>query len=235
MQNILCGATISDDLMAMSLSNGWVSESAHLIDLGLGGCVSDTAHCFAKVGSGRKLACLIRLLRKDIKDWDKAGKQDQVNRNTPRVIVYTPSEPIAKDFSQAARKLLWGKHRVAVLLPGGTEPIRMLETFRDNDATLLICTPAAERGLDLPHVSHVYNLDVPASQEAYLHRAGRLGRIGAQSRGTVTTIVTEEETPAFMELARKVGIELQETREPMVDTEDTEEVLMAMEDTYNLF
>lgn len=40
----------------------------------------------------------------------------------------------------------------AVLLPEGTEPIKALHSFRDNKTTLLLCTPAAARGLDLPAV-----------------------------------------------------------------------------------
>ncbi len=43
----------------------------------------------------------------------------------------------------------------AVLLPEGTEPIKALHSFRDNKTTLLLCTPAAARGLDLPAVRYV--------------------------------------------------------------------------------
>ena len=39
-----------------------------------------------------------------------------------------------------------------MLLPGGTEPIKALHSFRDNKTTLLLATPAAARGLDLPAV-----------------------------------------------------------------------------------
>ncbi|MCH9662191.1 MAG: ATP-dependent helicase, partial [Gammaproteobacteria bacterium] len=36
----------------------------------------------------------------------------------------------------------------------------------------------AARGLDISHVSHVMNYDVPTSPEAYVHRIGRTGRAG---------------------------------------------------------
>jgi RNA polymerase sigma factor (sigma-70 family) len=42
--------------------------------------------------------------------------------------------------------------------------------FRSQKADLLIATDVAARGLDIAHVSHVVNYDVPASPEAYLHR-----------------------------------------------------------------
>ncbi len=54
---------------------------------------------------------------------------------------------------------------------------------RDNKATLLLATPAAARGLDLPAVSHVYNVTAPADATDYLHRAGRAGRIGSPVPG----------------------------------------------------
>lgn len=81
----------------------------------------------------------------------------------------------------------------------GTEPVRSvwvreiteddsasvqaLHAFRDNAATFLLATPAAARGLDLPAVSHVYNMDCCADATAYLHRAGRAGRIGSLVAG----------------------------------------------------
>ena len=51
----------------------------------------------------------------------------------------------------------------------------------------------ASRGLDLPAVSHVYNLGLPEDTAQYLHRAGRAGRIGSTAGGVVTSLVTEEE------------------------------------------
>lgn len=63
------------------------------------------------------------------------------------------------------------------------QPITALHSFRDNRATLLLATPAAARGLDLPAVSHVYNTAAPATAADYLHRAGRAGRIGSPVPG----------------------------------------------------
>lgn len=60
-----------------------------------------------------------------------------------------------------------------------SDPVRAMHSFRDNRTTLLLCTPNASRGLDLPAVSHVYNLGLPQDATQYLHRAGRAGRIGS--------------------------------------------------------
>ncbi|MEP6992111.1 MAG: DEAD/DEAH box helicase, partial [bacterium] len=55
---------------------------------------------------------------------------------------------------------------------------RVMKKFRANTAELLIATDVAARGLDVEHVSHVVNYDVPTSAEAYVHRIGRTGRAG---------------------------------------------------------
>ena len=55
---------------------------------------------------------------------------------------------------------------------------RVMKKFRANTADLLIATDVAARGLDVEHVSHVVNYDVPTSAEAYVHRIGRTGRAG---------------------------------------------------------
>jgi superfamily II DNA/RNA helicase len=61
--------------------------------------------------------------------------------------------------------------------------VQALHAFRDNVASLLVATPSAARGLDLPEVSHVYNVGLPSDSTDYLHRAGRAGRIGGIARG----------------------------------------------------
>ena len=52
---------------------------------------------------------------------------------------------------------------------------RVMGLFRAQKASLLIATDVAARGLDIEHLSHVVNYDVPASPEVYLHRIGRTG------------------------------------------------------------
>ena len=47
-------------------------------------------------------------------------------------------------------------------------------------ATLLIATDVAARGIDVDHLSHVVNYDIPQTTEAYTHRIGRVGRAGRE-------------------------------------------------------
>ena len=68
---------------------------------------------------------------------------------------------------------------------------RVMGLFRAQKANLLIATDVAARGLDIEHISHVVNYDVPASPEVYLHRIGRTGRAGRG--GTAITLAEPRE------------------------------------------
>ncbi len=57
---------------------------------------------------------------------------------------------------------------------------RVLRRFRDGVSDILVATDVAARGLDIEHVSHVVNFDVPSSPDAYVHRIGRTGRAGRE-------------------------------------------------------
>jgi ATP-dependent RNA helicase DeaD len=69
----------------------------------------------------------------------------------------------------------------AQALHGGMEQKqrdRVMQVFRKEQAEILVATDVAARGLDIEHVSHVINYDVPTSPEVYVNRIGRTGRIG---------------------------------------------------------
>lgn len=53
-----------------------------------------------------------------------------------------------------------------------------LKCFRSGDCPILVATAVAARGLDIPHVKHVINFDLPSDVEEYVHRIGRTGRMG---------------------------------------------------------
>ncbi|WP_455245561.1 DEAD/DEAH box helicase [Petrachloros mirabilis] len=68
---------------------------------------------------------------------------------------------------------------------------RVMQAFRTGQTELLVATDVAARGLDIPHVSHVINFDLPSSAEVYVHRIGRTGRAGRE--GSAITILDPRE------------------------------------------
>ena len=67
----------------------------------------------------------------------------------------------------------------------------VMNRFRGAKVDLLVATDVAARGLDIGHLSHVINYDVPAAPEAYVHRIGRTGRAGRA--GTAITLAEPRE------------------------------------------
>ena len=68
---------------------------------------------------------------------------------------------------------------------------RVMARLRGGTAELLVATDVAARGLDIDHLSHVVNYDVPSAAEAYVHRIGRVGRAGRQ--GVAITLAEPRE------------------------------------------
>jgi superfamily II DNA/RNA helicase len=85
------------------------------------------------------------------------------------------------------------------------QPARMaaLDQFRRGEASLLVASDVAARGLDIPEVSHVINFDVPHHADDYVHRIGRTGRAGRS--GIAITIVTSADRKAVAAIEKLTG------------------------------
>ena len=68
---------------------------------------------------------------------------------------------------------------------------RVMGRLRAGTTELLVATDVAARGLDVDHLSHVVNYDLPMSPEAYVHRIGRVGRAGRE--GVALSLVEPRE------------------------------------------
>ncbi|KAF4765620.1 hypothetical protein HAV15_003849 [Penicillium sp. str.  len=70
-----------------------------------------------------------------------------------------------------------------------SDRFRNLDAFKSGNATVLVATDVAARGLDIPNVKLVINVTFPLTVEDYVHRIGRTGRAGAE--GLAITMFTE--------------------------------------------
>ncbi len=84
--------------------------------------------------------------------------------------------------------------------------------FKDHRVKLLVATDIAARGLDIEHVTHVINFDVPNSSETYVHRIGRTGRVGRTGRAI--TFVTPSQRDEITRIERDVKTSIGEWESP---------------------
>lgn len=76
----------------------------------------------------------------------------------------------------------------------------VLSRFKAGRIRILVGTDVAARGLDIDHVSHVFNVMLPIDVEAYVHRVGRTGRAGRE--GTAFSLVSPGERGLLSRIER---------------------------------
>src|SRR3954451_17957841 len=85
-------------------------------------------------------------------------------------------------------------------------------SFKDHKLRLLVATDVAARGLDIEHVTHVINYDVPDVTDMYVHRIGRTGRVGRTGRAI--TFVTPAQRPEINRIEREAKTSIGEWEAP---------------------
>ena len=80
---------------------------------------------------------------------------------------------------------------------------RALDAFRAGTVKVLVATDIAARGIDVDTVTHVFNHDLPALPECYVHRIGRTGRAGRS--GFAITLCDAEQRAWLYEVEREIG------------------------------
>lgn len=81
-----------------------------------------------------------------------------------------------------------------------------LNKFKAKTRNILISTDVASRGLDIPHVDVVLNLDIPTHSKDYIHRVGRTARAGRSGRAI--TFVTQYDVELYQRIEHLLGKKL---------------------------
>ena len=150
------------------------------------------------VRRGDKLAALCRIL--DVED-------------PASTLVFARTRGEVDDLAEA----LSNRGHDAGALHGGLtqeQRDRMMGRFREGSLDVLVATDVAARGLDIEHVSHVVNFDVPSNPDAYVHRIGRTGRAGRE--GVAITLVEPREHRLLRNIEAATHSRLQIARLPTV-------------------
>ncbi len=85
-----------------------------------------------------------------------------------------------------------------------SQRIAALSGFSRGQYRILVATDVAARGIDVAHIAHVVNYDLPGAAEDFVHRIGRTGR--AQARGIATTFALPQEKRDLKAMERQLKI-----------------------------
>ncbi|MEN6437099.1 MAG: DEAD/DEAH box helicase [Syntrophobacter sp.] len=183
-QNLLFFATFSDDIknLADDLLN-----SPELIEAGSRNTASETIEqMIHPVDRTRKRELLSFLIN---------------SQKWRQVLVFTRT----KHGADKLTKLLGHDGIKAAAIHGNKSQAnrtRALADFKHGDVRVLVATDIAARGLDIEHLPHVVNFELPNVPEDYVHRIGRTGR--AERAGIATSLVCIDERDLLKDIERLI-------------------------------
>ena len=103
----------------------------------------------------------------------------------------------------------------AIAIHGGltqNKRTAVMEHFRSERVSVLVCTDVAARGLDIKGVSHIYNYDLPGTSKEYIHRIGRTARAGKE--GKAVSILSQRDYMSFRKILEDPEIKIKEEKLP---------------------
>lgn len=181
-QTLMFSATFSEPVR--KLSEGLLNRPRR-IEVSAQNSAAHTVHQRVHpVAREKKRELLSALIRKG--DW-------------PQVLVFTRTKHGANRLATQ----LDGEGLTATAIHGNksqTARMRALGDFKRGRVRVLVATDVAARGLDIDHLPHVVNFDLPEVPEDYVHRIGRTGRAGRQ--GEARSLVCVDETPLLKGIER---------------------------------
>ena len=125
---------------------------------------------------------------------------DQIGQREGSILVFARTQIRTTRITKYLKE--YGFH-CATIHGGRTQAQRKeaLDRFRAGSVRVLIATDIAARGLDISHVAHVINYDLPQDPADYVHRIGRTARAGRS--GTAMSFVTPEEVRIWQKISRQ--------------------------------
>lgn len=111
------------------------------------------------------------------------------DKGVEKVIVFANRKDQVKRLYQKLRQA----HKVVMLSGDIIQQKRekYLQRFKEGDASILVATDVAGRGIHVDDISHVVNYTLPEQPDDYVHRIGRTGRAG--QTGVSISFVSEDD------------------------------------------
>lgn len=152
------------------------------------------------------------VLRKRITHWaiyaENRDKIDTLRKflaaeNPTKALIFTSR---ADQVENIYNKLTYKKIACAALHAKSDKQKRKaaIDHFRSGKEKILITSDLAARGLDIPEISHIIQMDLPQDEDFFIHRSGRTARAG--KNGINVVIGDEWEMRQFAQLEKKLGI-----------------------------
>lgn len=85
---------------------------------------------------------------------------------------------------------------------------RVINNFRKMKFRILVATDVASRGIDIPHIEHVINYNLPENPDDYIHRIGRTARAGA--KGETIIFITPSEKFKWNKIKKLLNIDIKD-------------------------
>ena len=158
--------------------------------------VEAITQAFLMVHADQKVAAVTRLL--EVEDFDA-------------LIAFVRTKQATLDLASA---LEMKGYKVAALNGdiAQNQRERVIDSLKDGRLDIVVATDVAARGLDVPRITHVLNVDMPYDPESYVHRIGRTGRAGREGRALL--LVTPRERRMLQSVERVTGQKIAEIRLP---------------------
>ena len=129
---------------------------------------------------------------------------DQIDQRKGSILIFAKTK-IGVD--KLVKKLKANSIKTSALHGGMRQNKRskIMQNFRDEKFRILVATDIASRGLDVPHIEHIINYDMPQAPEDFIHRIGRTARAG--SIGEAVSFLTQKDTRIWRSIERLLNKE----------------------------
>ena len=201
-QSVLFSATLPSSIR--SIAEKHLREPTHIKIATKTQTVAKIDQAHLMIHADQKIAAVTRLL--EVEDFDA-------------LIAFVRTKQATLDLASA----LEAKGYKVAALNGDiaqNQRERVIESLKDGRLDIVVATDVAARGLDVPRITHVMNVDMPYDPESYVHRIGRTGRAGRDGRALL--LVTPRERRMLQVVERVTGQKIAEVRLP-----DAQQVLDA--------
>ena len=192
-QNFFFSATMPKPIQKLAKK---ILDDPVKVSVGRQAPTNTISHYVIEVARKHKFSTLVKILK---------------NQQLDSVLVFCRTRNTVRNLTKKLRK----QGLDACALQGGMDAIAReatLSGFRRQSFQILVATNVAARGLDVEHISHVINYDVPEEPDVYTHRIGRTGRAG--STGEAYTFVTHHDKESLRDIEKTIGYKIERTDRP---------------------